>query len=161
MQCEEEKCHEWKSAFLQMDLKRKTVSRMSVLKNSFNLYAVSSFLSTHAHFSAPPYLGSCMFKHIHSRELRYNRSLQLRGAERLQPSSWGSRASLTVVVEGKIGILVIQTFHRGRVSLEAQKMSLVELKLKVQKEGVFIWVVTLNNKATQSALLEIEKKGKI
>lgn len=68
---------------------------------------------------------------------------------------------MTVVVEGKIGILVIQTFHRGRVSLEAQKMSLVELKLKVQKEGVFIWVVTLNNKATQSALLEIEKKGKI
>lgn len=134
-----------------MDLKRETGSRMSVLKNFFNLYAVSSFPSTHAHFSSTPCLavvrsytftpGSCSVQPCWAAPAK-----QL-----------GVKGILTVVVEGQIGIFVIQTFHRSRASLEAPKMSLVELNLKVQKEGIFICVVTFNDGGNSSAFLKIRK----
>lgn len=79
------------------------------------LYAKSSFSSIHAHF-----------QYQHTSQLYFcTHSLQRAALYIHSQAAGGVKGISTVVVEQKIGILVIQTFHRSRASLEAEKNVLV------------------------------------
>lgn len=65
---EEEKCQEWRSAFLQMDLKREMVSQMSVKEFFLTFFPRAAFRACMLIFnSAIP--DGCAFTRIHSWEL--------------------------------------------------------------------------------------------
>ncbi len=77
--------------FYKWTLKGNGKSDVSV-KEFFNLYAESSFLSMQAHFQHCQASQLYFYTHSLQGTAQYNHSLRLRAAEQLQPSSWGSRA---------------------------------------------------------------------
>lgn len=102
VRCEEEKCQEWKSAFLQMDVKRIRVSHLLAVKNFLTFIPRAAFWA-HMLIASNAIPHSYTFTHNHSRELlstttAYDCGLLCSSST----SSWGSRASRRWLLRGRL-----------------------------------------------------------